>query len=375
MVYILAFATFAVNTPLSIVGILVEVSKYFNISIAISGLFVSSFTYTVAVTGLFLPLVFKGFERKTVFISILSIFVVSSLISMFTDNLFVSLICRILPAVFYSSFVSIALTVAEEIAPKGLEQDYITKILLGISVGSIIGLPITTAIGTLLGYREVMLWLGIINFIPLILICGFPKIPNIRKSNPLQYNLLKYKKYIVSFIGIIMYPIGISIIYNYMSYFFQTVNHIYTYDLSLTLFAYGLISIFGTGIYGKLLKNRAKSAIFSVSIIGIIVLVLLYNFARIKLYSVLLMMVIGILDGAGYTVMQYIGRRLLPESPELANGIFLSVLNGGIAIGTSIGGFLVNDFGVMSIFLGAIFPLMLSFILLYLIIPENLYIS
>ncbi|MDD5959029.1 MAG: MFS transporter [Methanobrevibacter wolinii] len=373
MLYILAFATLAVNTPLSIVGILVEISKYFNISIAFSGLFVSSFTYTIALTGLFLPLIFKRFERKTVFISIFSIFVISSLISIFTNNLLISLICRILPAIFYSSFVSIALTVAEEIAPKGLKQDYVTKILLGISIGSIIGLPITTAIGTLLGYKAVMLWLSIINFIPLILICGFPRMPNLRKSNPLPYNLLKSKKYIVSFIGIIMYPIGISIIYNYMSYFFQTVNHIYTYNLSLILFVYGLISIFGTGIYGKLLKNKPRFAIFSVSIIGIITLILLYKFARIKIYAVILMMIIGILDGAGYTVMQYIERRLLPESPELANGIFLSILNGGIAIGTSIGGFLVNDFGVMSIFLGAIFPLILSFILLYLIIPKSVY--
>lgn len=64
MLYILAFATLAVNTPLSIVGILVEISKYFNISIAISGLFVSSFTYTITFTGLFLPLIFKDLKEK-----------------------------------------------------------------------------------------------------------------------------------------------------------------------------------------------------------------------------------------------------------------------------------------------------------------------
>jgi predicted MFS family arabinose efflux permease len=82
----------------------------------------------------------------------------------------VSLIFRILSAVFYPAFISIALTFCEEIAPEGEKQDYITKILLGISVGSIVGLPITTGLGTILGYQAAMFWIFAINFMTLILI-------------------------------------------------------------------------------------------------------------------------------------------------------------------------------------------------------------
>ena len=169
-------STMGINTPLSIIGIISQISDYFNTSIAISGLYVSSFTFTIAVSGLFIPILFSKYERKKTFITILGIFAVSNIVIVFTKNIYMASFFRILSAVFYPAFISIALTYCEEIAPEGQKQDYITKILLGISIGSIIGLPITTGIGTVLGYQSAMAWIFLINFATLILIIiFFPK--------------------------------------------------------------------------------------------------------------------------------------------------------------------------------------------------------
>ena len=70
----------------------------------------------------------------------------------------------------------------------------------------------------------------------------------------------------------------------------------------------------------------------------------------------------------GYNLIQYIEASVIPDSPELANGIFLSILNGGIALGIAIGGFLVDGFGIMSIFIAGAMFLLLAFILLYYVI-------
>ncbi|MBQ9025732.1 MAG: MFS transporter, partial [Methanobrevibacter sp.] len=173
LLYILMLSSLGINTPLSIIGIISQISQYFNTSIAISGLYVSSFTFTIAVCGLFTPMLFSRFERKKTFISILAVFAVSNFIIIFTDNIFIASFFRILSAVFYPAFISIALTVCEEIAPEGQKQDYITKILLGISVGSIVGLPITTGLGTIFGYQIAMSWIFAIKFFTLILIMLF----------------------------------------------------------------------------------------------------------------------------------------------------------------------------------------------------------
>ncbi len=369
LLYILVLSTLGINTPLSIVGIISQISTYFNTSIAVSGLYVSSFTFTIAVCGLFIPILFSKFERKTTFVSILSVFAVSNLVIVFSSNLIVSLFFRVLSAVFYPAFISIALTVCEEIAPESEKQDYITKILLGISVGSIVGLPITTGLGTVFGYQIAMLWIFAINFLTLILILlFFPRIPGKSKAYEASLSSLKSKEFVLASFGIVMMPIGASIVYNYMPYFLQTVSHIYTYNLSILLFVYGLVSICGTWIGGKLIVYKDKATLLIFQLVCGGVFVLFYIFAQFLIPVLILFMIFGVLDGMGYNLIQYIEASVLPDTPELANGVFLSILNGGIALGTAIGGFLVDGFGVRSIFVGGVIFLVVAFLMLFYVI-------
>ena len=316
-----------INTPLSIIGIILQISEYFNTSIAISGLYVSSFTFTIAVTGLFIPILFSKFEIKRTFITILGIFAVSNLVIIFTDNIYIASFFRIFSAIFYPAFISIALTFCEKIAPEGQKQDYITRILLGISIGSIVGLPITTGLGTIFGYQVAMSWIFLFNLITLILIIMlFPRISGESKSYEMPISSLKSKEFVLATVGIIMMPIGASMVYNYMPYFLQTVSHVYTYRLSVLLFAYGLISIFGTWLGGKLIAKKDKATLIIFHLVCAAVFLGIYLFSDYLIPVLILVLIFGILDGMGYNLIQYIETSVLPESPELANGIFLSVL-------------------------------------------------
>lgn len=368
LLYILMLSSLAINTPLSIIGIISQISQYFSTSIAVSGLYVSSFTFTIAVCGLFVPVLFSKYERKRVFLFILSVFAISNIAIIFTKSIIVASFFRILSAVFYPAFISIGLTVCEEIAPEGEKQDYITKILLGISVGSIVGLPITTGLGTIFGYQAAMSWIFAINFLALVLIfIFFPKIPG-RQENEMPLSALRSKEFILASVTIIMMPIGASIVYNYLPYFLQTVSHIYTYKLSIFLFTYGIFSIAGTWLGGKLIvwKDKATLIIFQL-VCGFVFLALYFSADYLPLVLALVL-VFGILDGMGYNLIQYIETSVLFFNLELANGVFLSILNGGIALGIAIGGFLVDGFGVMSIFIfGFAFLIIAFFMLVYVI--------
>ena len=369
LLYILMISALGINTPLSIVGIISQISEYFSTSIAISGLYVSSFTFTIAICGLFIPSLFSRFERKRTFVSILTVFAISNIIIIFTKSIYVASFFFFLSAVFYPAFISIALTVCEEIAPKGKEQDYITKILLGISIGSIVGLPITTGLGTIFSYQVAMTWIFAINLLTLILIIiFFPQIPGKSKSYKMDFSSLRSKEFILATIGIIMMPIGASIVYNYQPLFLQVVSHVYTYKLSIFLFIYGLFSIFGTWLGGKLIGKRDKATLIVFQLVCGGVFVLLYLFANYLIPVLILVLIFGILDGMGYNLIQYIEASVIPDNPELANGIFLSILNGGIALGIAIGGFLVDGFGIMSIFIFGTLFLLMAFIILYYVI-------
>ncbi len=369
LLYILAFSTLAINTPLSIVGIISQISEYFNTTIAITGLYVSSFTFTIAIFGLFIPVVFSRFERKKTFVFILSIFSLSNFIIIFTKTFVVAFIFRVLSAVFYPAFISIVLTVCEQIAPEGKKQDYITKILLGISIGSIVGLPITTWLGTNFSYQMAMSWIFIINLVSLILIIIFvPHMKGESKGYEKPVKEVLNRNFIAASIAIIMMPIGASIVYNYMPYFLQTVSHIYTHKLSILLFAYGVISIGGTWLGGKLIEKRDKLTLIVFQLVCMSVFAMQYLSSPYLIPTIIFFFIFGVLDGMGYNLIQYIESSAIPDTPELANGVFLSILNGGIALGTAIGGFMVEGLGVMSIFVGGMVFLILAFFMLYYVI-------
>ena len=165
-----------------------------------------------------------------------------------------------------------------------------------------------------------------------------------------------------------MMPIGASIVYKYLPYFLQTVSHIYTHKLSIFLFAYGLISIFGTWLGGKLIYKKDKLTLIIFQLVCASVFLAIYFASDYLILVLALILVFGILDGMGYNLIQYIETSVLPNTPELANGVFLSVLNGGIAIGIAIGGFLVDGLGVTSIFIFGTLFLLISFVLLVYVI-------
>ena len=176
------------------------------------------------------------------------------------------------------------------------------------------------------------------------------------------------KNFFLASIAIIMMPIGASIVYNYMPYFLQTVAHIYTYDLSILLFVYGLISISGTWLGGKLIEKRDKLTLLVFQLVCMSVFVMQYLSAEYLIPTIIFFLIFGVLDGMGYNLIQYIESSVIPDTPELANGVFLSILNGGIALGIAIGGFMVDGLGVMSIFIGGIGFLILAFVMLYYVI-------
>ncbi|WP_292798692.1 hypothetical protein [Methanobrevibacter sp.] len=54
---------------------------------------------------------------------------------------------------------------ASEILPEDEAQMGISKILMGVSAGTIVGVPITTFFATSVGYSAAMLWFGESTFL------------------------------------------------------------------------------------------------------------------------------------------------------------------------------------------------------------------
>ena len=367
IIYIMMLGTFGVlSTEMGVVGILPQIAEYFNVNITQAGLFVSLFALTIAICGIFMPLVFSKFDRKKSFILVLAIFTIFSTIGAFITDFNIALICRIIPAIFHPIYCGLALTVAAEIVEPEKAQDAVSKVIMGVSAGMIIGVPITTFVATNFGYQYAMMWFSLVTLIALIAtIIFFPSLPGKEQSYGGQVSVAKTGIFIISTLGVIFLNAGMYTSYSYISEFLNAITNIFGSELSLVLFIYGIASIAGNWIGAKLLNSNVNRTVLSFPIIFSILLLGVFTFGFMKIPTIILIAVWGLLAGIGNDIAQYWMVSAAPQAPEFANGIFLSMGNVGVTIGTTIAGAVVLSMGVQYVMLAAIAVLILDLILLF----------
>ena len=367
IIYTMMLGTFGdLSTEMGVVGILPQIAQYFNVDITQAGLFVSLFALTIAICGIFMPLVFSKFDRKKSFILVLAIFTLFSTIGAFVTDFNIALICRIIPAIFHPIYCGLALTVAAEIVEPEKAQDAVSKVIMGVSAGMIIGVPITTFVASNFGYQYAMMWFSAVTFIALVAtIIFFPKLPGKEQSYGGQISVAKTGIFIISILGVIFLNAGMYTSYSYISEFLNSITQIFGTELSIVLFIYGVASIVGNWLGAKLLNRNTNTTVLTFPIIFSIIMVGMFCFGSVKIPTIILMALWGLLAGIGNDISQYWMVSAAPEAPEFANGIFLSMGNVGVTIGTTIAGAVVLSMGVQYVMLAAIAVLILDLILLY----------
>ena len=366
IIYIMMLGTFGVlSTEMGVVGILPQIAEYFNVNITQAGLFVSLFALTIAICGIFMPLIFSKFDRKKSFILVLAVFTIFSTIGVFVNNFNIALICRIIPAIFHPIYCGLALTVAAEIVEAENAQTAVSKVIMGVSAGMIVGVPITTFVATNFGYQFSMLWFSLVTFIALIAtVIFFPTLPGKKQSYGSQVKVATTGVFIISVLGVIFLNGGMYTSYSYISEFLNSLTKVFATELSIVLFIYGVASIIGNWLGAKLLTNKSKITILTFPLIFSILMVGVFIFSNMKIPMVILMVIWGLLAGIGNDIAQYLMVSAAPDAPEFANGIFLSMGNVGVTLGTTVAGAVVIGMGIPYVMIAAIIVMIIDLILL-----------
>lgn len=152
-------------------------------------------------------------------------------------------------------------------------------------------------------------------------------------------------------------------LYSYISEFLQSVTHIINLDLTILLFLYGITSLFGNWIGGKLLSTRPNITVQLTPIVLSLIFIGLFMMGSYAIPTTILVILWGFLGGVINNLLQYWIVSAAPRAPEFANGIFLSMANIGVTIGTSVGGLLIVNIGTSYIFIGSIVVLIIALIL------------
>jgi MFS transporter, DHA1 family, inner membrane transport protein len=369
LIFILTIGVFGIiNTEMGVIGILPSIADHFHVSISKAGLLVSLFALAVAVSGPTMPLLFSGMNRKKVMLLVLGVFVFGNIVSIFTTNFTLALVARIVPAFFHPIYCSLAFTVAADSVSKEEAPKAVSKVFIGVSAGMVVGVPIVSFIANAASIEMAMAFFAIVNAIVFLATLIFvPSMPVEEKlSYGAQLSVLKKSITWLSIVAVILLNSAIFGVYSYLTEYLKTVTNMSSNTISLMLLIYGGANIIGNIAAGKLLtKNANKSVVIFPFALGA-VYIILFLFGQFTIPMAILTLIWGILAGIGGNINQYWIMSSASESPDFANGLFLTAVNLGTTIGAAAGGLFISELGTQYVVFVGLLSLLLSSVMIFL---------
>lgn len=351
----LAISAFGIGTTEFIsVGLLPSISKDLNVSVTTAGLTVSLYALGAAVGAPVLTALTASMSRKTLLMWIMVVFIIGNGIAAVATSFTVLIIARIVAAFAHGVFMSIGSTIAAAIVPENKRASAIAIMFTGLTVATITGVPIGTFIGQEFGWRVsfmAIVVIGIIAFIANSILVPY----NLKNGVPVsfrdQFKLIKNGRLLLVFIITALGYGGTFVTFTYLSPLLQEVTGFEASTVTIILLVYGIAIAIGNMVGGKLSNHNPIRALFYMFLIQAIILFVLTFTAPFKvagLITIIFMGLFAFMNVPGLQVYVVIlAERFVPSAVDVASAINIAAFNGGIALGSYIGGLVTNSLGLI----------------------------
>jgi len=371
-IYVLALGAFGIiTTEFGIVGILPTISRQFQVSIDTAGWLLSAFAITVAVSSPFITSFTTKINRKLLLCLVMSIFVFSNLISAFSSNFSILMVARILPAILHPLFWNISIAIAfKNSGAKG-----VSTVMLGLSLATVLGIPLTTYAVDLFHNWQASFFLSsaisLIAFIGLLLFV--PSIPaDNTKSAQNQMSVLKSPQLWLNLISTICTLAAMFSSYTYLTAYLEQITKMDGAQISIMLLLFGGMGTLGNWLMGLALNRNVllTARLFLASLIT--VQVLAYYLGGIFTPMVVIVSLWGMIHTGGFLVSNIRTTQSVPHHAlEFVNSLLTSSFNIGISLGAFLGGVISAYYGVHYVLWVSILLLAVTFAMSFVSFPKE----
>lgn len=354
--FALTLSAFAIGTTeFVIVGLLPTIASQLQVTLPSAGLLVSLYALGVAIGAPLLTAVTGKLPRKWLLVGLMALFTLGNLLAWQAPDYGTLILARVLTGLAHGVFFSIGSTIATSLVPKEKAASAIAIMFTGLTVALVTGVPLGTWIGQLFGWRETFLVVSALGLIACVgSYCLIPaNLPrgataSLRDQLVVLTQPALLRVYAKTALG---YG-GAFTAFTFLAPILQQVSGFSASSISLILLVYG-VSVAVGNIWGGKLADR-KGAIPALKILfsGLAAILLALTFtASHPLLVVLTVLVWGGFAFGNVPALQVLvvqeAERHAPNAVDVASGLNIAAFNIGIAIGSVVGGVVVEHLGLM----------------------------
>lgn len=354
--FALTLSAFAIGTTeFVIVGLIPTIAQQLNVSLPLAGLLVSLYALGVAIGAPVLTALTGKVPRKWLLVGLMALFTAGNLLAWQAPGYESLIVARILTGLAHGVFFSVGSTIATGLVAKEKAASAIAIMFSGLTVALVTGVPLGTWIGQVFGWRETFLVVSLLGLVAmvgslLLIPSNLPKgaASTIRE----QLSVLTKKPLLLVYAKTALGYGGAFTAFTFLAPILQQVSGFSAGAVSLILLVYGVSVAIGNIWGGKLADKMGPLPALKLLFAGLALVLLALTFtAPHPVLAVLTVLVWGAFAFGNVPGLQVLvvkqAELHTPKAVDVASGLNIAAFNVGIALGSVVGGFVVEHLGLM----------------------------
>src|SRR6266446_258227 len=268
-VWILTLAAFAIGTAeFVIAGVLPEVARSLRVTEGQAGNLITAYAFTIVVAGPILTLWLARFEKRTVLIGLMALFIGGNLIGAFTTNYSVLLISRVIAGLTQGPFYGIGAVVATKLVSDKLAGQAVGQMFAGLTLANVLGVPGGTWVGNAFGWNMTFLVISALGLVAAVAIAAFVPAQE-RQHSALnirgQLSAFRDRNLIASFAITALGWVGFMTFYGYIAPVAERVAGFSAADLTWVLVVVGVGLVIGNTLGGRTADAKRRLSLNSMA--------------------------------------------------------------------------------------------------------------
>ena len=336
----LAVGGFAIGTTeFATMSLLPFFAKDLGISAPTAGHVISAYALGVVVGAPLIAILSARMARRTLLIVLMSVFAVANGLSALAPTYHWMLLFRFLSGLPHGAYFGIAALVAASLVPVERRTQAVGRVLLGLTIATIVGVPSANWVGQAFGWRWGFAVVAILALLTVALVAIFaPRDRVDAGASPLRElgALKRGQVWLALATGAIGFG-GLFSVYTYLASTLMAVTGVSAAALPAALACFG-IGLTAGNLIAPRFADRALMPTAGALLVWSAVALALYPFAAGKLWSILLDVTAVGFGGALGTVMQTRLMDVAGDAQALAAALNHSAFNVANALGPLLGG-------------------------------------
>lgn len=339
----LAVGGFAIGTgEFAIMGLLPEVAGDLGVSIPTAGHVISAYALGVVLGAPLLAVAGARLPRRTLLMALMLFFALGNFASALAPGYWSLNVLRFITGFPHGTFFGVAALTAAGMVPPGQRAAAVGKVMMGLTVAVVIGLPLSAWLGEWLGWRFAFALVGLMGLLTLWLVRrSVPDAPAPAGSSPLRElgALRRPQVWLTLGVGAIGFG-GLFSVFSYIKPTMLELAHLPPAWLPLALALLGLGMVCGNWLGPKLAERGLMRAIAIILVWGAAGLALFGLTAHILWLALPLTLWVGTLGALGIALQVRL-MDVAGDAQTLAAALNHSAFNAANALGAWLGGLAV----------------------------------